>query len=333
MRTLVVGTALVASLVAEVASACSFLNFKHNGGMYIGRTNELPFETDEQLIVVPRNHTFHDVSVKYGFVGINHGNDPFVSSGLNEHGLNIEGLGYGSEGFAPKGSGGISMLNVPTIVLGNARNVDEAVKLLRGLKVEADNMTQFGDVPIGFHFSITDNEKSVVVEWDEGDGSPNIYENAYGVMTNTPTYPEQLALAEKMAARIPTNPEDYEGTFFGFDRTPEGRFQQIFATNALRDLSRIKTSRDAVNHTWAAVNSLEIPQGTLYWRFLSNEPQMTAYAVVLDLKNKVYYLRTHDNQDIRMVDLKRINFTTTNFQAKPIYRDSTPYRTFNFSMR
>ncbi len=330
LNKLACAVAVVAFLGADVAGACSFMNFKHNGGMYIGRSNELPFETDEQLVIVPRDHTFHDVKVKHGFVGINHGNDPFVSSGLNEHGLNVEGLGYGSEGFAPKGSGGISMLKVPTMVLGNAKDVDEAVELLKGLKVEADNMTQFGDIPIGFHFSITDNDKSVVVEWDDGDGSPNIYENTYGVMTNTPAYPEQLALAEKMAADVPTNPDDYEGSFFGFDRTPEGRFQQIFSTNALRDMSRVKTSRDAVNHTWAAVNSLEIPQGTLYWRFLSDEPQMTAYAVVIDVENKDYYLRTYDNQDIRKIDLDKIDFENVGFQTKPIYRDGSEYRELKF---
>ncbi len=221
------------------------------------------------------------------------------------------------------------MLDFPQMVLANARSVDEAIELIGNWRVEGEQFKQFA-IPVGFHFSITDNEKSVVVEFDAGDGTANIYENIYGVMTNNPAYPEQMELAEAMADSVPKDPQGYEDTFFGFDRTAEGRFQQIFATNALRDMSRSTTDFDYVNQAWASVNALEIPQGTLYWRFLSNEPQMTAYAVVIDIKNMDYYLRTHDNQTIRKIDVDAIDFATVEFQSADIYRTASDYEAFEF---
>lgn len=318
--------AFAIQFAADTADACSFLFFKYNGKVFIGRTNELPFETDEQLVIVPRGHEFHGIVVKHGFVGINHGNDPFVSSGLNEHGVSIEGLGLGASEYAPKDSGGISMLKVPSLVLGNAKSVDEAVELLKKTKVEADNMSQFGETAVGFHFAITDNKRGVVVEYTKGDGTPDIYENKYGVMTNDPLYPDQLKLAEEMVDNAP-DVKDIEGSFLGFERTPEGRFQQIVATNLLNDLSRVKSDFGAVNHAWSMVNSLEICQGTLYWRFLSDEPQMTAYSNVVDVNNKVYYLRTYDNMNIRKVDLNSVDFATVKYQRKPVYRTANDYPT------
>lgn len=151
--------------------------------MYIGRTNELPFETDDQMIVVPCGYNYQGVEVTRGFIGITHGDDRILSFGLNEYGLNIEALGYEIEGFAPVGEGNVKMLDVPQLVLANARNVDEAVELFSEWRVEEEQFTQF-KAPVGFHFAITDNEKSVVVEFDAGDGSAVIYENFYGVMTN-----------------------------------------------------------------------------------------------------------------------------------------------------
>ncbi len=103
LKSLIGTTALLSILGVNVANACSFLNFRHDGGMYTGRTNELPFETDEQMIIVPRGHSYQGVEVTHGFVGIAHGDDRFVSSGFNEHGVNVEGLGYGIEGYAPEG--------------------------------------------------------------------------------------------------------------------------------------------------------------------------------------------------------------------------------------
>lgn len=133
-----------------------------------------------------------------------------------------------------------------------------------------------------------------------------------------------------MAVNVPENPDEYEVTFFGFDRSETGRFQQIFATSALRDMSRSETDFDLVNQAWAAVNAMEIPRGVLYWRFLSNEPQMTAYAVVIDVKNMDYYLRTHDNQTIRKIDVDAIDFATVEFQPADIYRRASDYEAFEF---
>ncbi|PRY26937.1 penicillin amidase [Aliiruegeria haliotis] len=324
--TAVLATAL--STTAMTATACSFFNFSANDNHFAGRTNELPIETDEQLVVVPQGHDFHGVEIEHGFVGLKHGDDPFVSSGLNEHGVNIEGLALGTSVYAEKGKGDLSVLQLPAMVLGNASSTDEAVELLKTVAIETDNMSQFGDIPIGFHFVITDAERSVVVEYTNGKGTPDVYENTLGVMTNDPAYPTQMSFAKSLIDG--TSYEDAkavfpEERFAGFDKSPEGRFLNLVAINMTRDTDVVNTDMDGVNMAWSTVNAMEIPRGSVYWRFLSDEPQMDAYSVVIDFGNKDYYLRTYDNLDIRKVDIDAIDFATVEYSAQDIYGVTPSY--------
>lgn len=115
---------------------------------------------------MPQNHTnFNDVTGPHGYVGIHHGETELVSSGVNEHGLNLESLGFGANrgitNYLPKGEWEYNQKNILAYILGNPKNVDEAM----------------------------------FIENIDGSGYPVIYENKLGVMTNEPEYPVQEALA------------------------------------------------------------------------------------------------------------------------------------------
>ncbi|MDE4996869.1 choloylglycine hydrolase, partial [Francisella tularensis subsp. holarctica] len=45
----------------------------------------------------------------------------------------------------------------------------------------------------------------------------------------------------------------------------------------------------------------------------------TSYSVVDDLSNRDYYFRTWDNNDIRKVDLIKIDFAKAKYQADTIF--------------
>ena len=80
---------------------------------------------------------------------------------------------------------------------------------------------------------------------------------------------------------------------------------------------------------WSMVNTVDIPQGILYWRFINDNPQLTSYAVVDDLKNRVYYFRTYDNYDIRKIDLGKIDFGKVKRKSASLFGTAN-YREFQF---
>lgn len=310
------------------ASACSMFHFNVLGNTFIGRTMEAPMEMDEQLVIVPQNYELHGIKVNYGFVGMKHGNTEWISSGLNEHGLNIEVLALGESVYAPKGEGDINHLEVVTYILGNAKSVDDAVELLKKIKVEMTPITVSHDMEIGMHYALNDGKRAIVVEYINGEGTPEIYENKLRVMTNDPAYPaqEQMGMA-MLGGDLETGKTQFSEEFFrGFEKSPHGRFQQLVALNYTEDFTRVKTDFDAVNHAWAVVNSIEIVQGSLYWRFVDENPQMVGYSVVVDINNKAYHFRTYDNMDIRKVDLNDINFAEVEYQTQDIYRTADTYK-------
>lgn len=315
--------------------ACSFFFFDTpQGNRIIGRSMEGPMPMQEKLFIAPRNYTgFGGVTGPHGYVGICHGETPWVSSGVNEHGLNVEALGLGAQGTHTKylaaGQGDYNQQNMLAFILANAKNVDEAIELVKKTKVETSKLAVAHDMEVGLHYSITDLKKAVVIEYNDGTGIPVIYENSFGVMTNEPPYPYQMALADDVIGG-PSYKEAHakysETRFRGFERSATGRFQHLVALNYVADYSRVKNDFDAVNRAWNMLNSIDIPQGILYWRWLDENPQMCGYFNVVDLKNKTYYIRTYDNMDIRKVDLRKIDFANTKFKAKSIFDQSSEYR-------
>ncbi len=88
---------------------------------------EGPIPMKEKLFIAPRNHKgFGGVTGPHGYVGICHGDTPWVSSGVNEHGLNVESLGFGAQGthteYLPKGQGD-NQQNILAFILASTKNV------------------------------------------------------------------------------------------------------------------------------------------------------------------------------------------------------------------
>ena len=305
------------------AQACSYANFTDlKGNAWVVRANELPMETEEVFIVVPRGHQMRDSKVKYGYVGIRHGNTEMVSSGINEHGLSFEALGYWSAEYAdaPKDQADATSLSIGYKLLGEAKSVDEAIELLKSWTVVYEDMKQFGAARVPFHYALNDGKRAVVVEFDVG-GKLNIYKNTMGVMTNDPSYPLIMAKAESAIAAVNARSRDTKDIFPGFDSSSEARFARLAALNAAYKQNRkAKDARDeGINRATSLLNDIEIVAGSMYWEFIDPKPQIIAYGNIVDVTNMVYYFRTYDNYNMRKIDLKKINFAETKYSATPIY--------------
>jgi len=311
----------VSFFTGQVAQACTWFRFlndqKH---CFIGRTLEWPGDLHSEITRVPRGYNFGKFKSKYGFVGVSH-NGPF-SDGLNEHGVAVSALWLSESKYAAPGPDTTPITDLIPLVLGTAKTVDEAVDLIDDRIFSGANAGVFGKIDITAHFEITDETgKSVVVEFLDG-GKPTITENKVGSLTNDPNYAKQMEIWSKY------DPKKFnEENFEAFDYSPEGRFCRMAAMNATQ--VNVPDDTTAVNRAWSMVNTVDIPKGILYWRWVNNDPQFTSYSVVVDLSNRVYYFRTWNNYDIRKVDLKDIDFAKTTYKADSMFTPAN-YEEFKF---
>ena len=280
---------------------------------------EWPGDLGAEIAQVPRGHKLGDVTTEYGFVGMYHSG--IFSDGLNEHGVAISALWLKDSVFVSKGEGVRKNSDLVHYVLGNTKNVDEALAFIRKNKFYAYSPKVLEGMGLTIHFAITDaTGRSVVVEFvKEG---LKVYENKVGVMTNTPTYDKHLKI---WSAYDPS--KFSEETFESFDYSPEGRFCRMASFNATQ--AAVPDDAAAVSRAWSMLNTVDIPQGILYWRWVNDSPQFTSYAVVVDLKNRVYYLRTYDNYDVRKIDLNKVDFSAIEFKSVSVY-GKTSYRDVDF---
>ncbi|WP_170335586.1 linear amide C-N hydrolase [Ruegeria arenilitoris] len=313
-------TALSLLLSATPGLSCTWFGFLNDEDKpFIGRTMEWPGDLGAEIARVPRGHTIGDVTTQYGFVGMWHGS--VISDGVNEHGLALSALWLSDSQYDEEGDGARKNVDLIHHVLGNTKTVDEALDFIRDNRFYAYGPEVLGGMPLTIHFAITDETgRSVVVEYAE-DGLA-VYENEVGVMTNDPTYDVQLELWQ---AYDPNNFD--EGTFESFDWSPEGRFQRMAAMNATQ--ATVPDTDAAVNRAWSMINTVDIPQGILYWRWVNDDPQITSYSVVVDPQERTYYFRTYDNYDIRKIDLDEIDFGAIEFKSQSIF-GTQDYRSFEF---
>ncbi|AJI72868.1 choloylglycine hydrolase family protein [Francisella tularensis subsp. novicida GA99-3548] len=314
-------TPLIILSFLQFSFGCTWFSFENDKGHYfIGRTMEWPGDLNTKITLVPRGYKFGNFTTHYGFVGMSHNGN--FSDGMNEYGLAVSALWLSSSKYPDKKDADYNITMLLPYVLGNTTTVAQAVEFIKKHKFYTSVLPEISDkVEITVHFAISDAQgNSVVVEFING--KTKIYDNKIKVLTNDPAYDEQLKLLKKYQ-------EDKfkEDKFIAFDYSSEGRFAKMAAFN----ITKANTPDDltAVNHAWSIINTVDIPQGSLYWRWVSSKPQFTSYSVVGDLSNRVYYFRTWDNYDIRKVDLSKIDFAKAKYQADTIFGQAD-YQEFKF---
>ena len=303
--------ASLALLLAAHAPACTWFEFRNDkNNAFIGRSMEWPGDLGAEITIIPRNYDLGSFKTDYGFVGMSHGQDRF-SDGMNEYGLAVSALQLDSSQYAKKEEATFPIADLVRYLLGKTKTVDEAVAFIKENKFYTQAFAELSGSEPKNHYAITEaTGRSVVVEFVNG--GVKVYENKVGVMTNDPTFDEHLKNWSKYDVKK-FNEEDFEA----FNYSPEGRFCRMAAFNATQ--VKVPTDQEAVNRAWSMLNTVDIPKGILHWRFINDDPQFTSYAVVDDIKNRVYYFRSYDNYDIRKVDLSKIDFATVKRKSASLF--------------
>lgn len=216
--------------------------------------------------------------------------------GLNEKGLTVHGLYLATADFSPRDASrpAVSATLWLQYLLDQAATVAEGLALLEGidiLKVSAHGHDS------NLHLAMEDaGGDSAIVEYVDGKQTVH-HGRQYTVMTNDPTYDEQLALLAKQDFSHPSSDMPLPGNVNAVDR-----FQRATYYSAL--LPAPKTEREAVADVLAIMRNVSVPFGAPYHDF---GVYNTEYRTVTDLTNRRYFFELATSPNVIWIDLDRLD--------------------------
>ena len=327
------------------AEACTGISmFSADGSYFQARTIEWAgTNLNSMYVVVPRNFSQTSFTPKgqngmtfkskYGYIGLAVHEKEFIAEGLNEAGLSA-GLFYfpnfGSYVLYDEkyNSTTIADLQLVSWILSQFATVDEVKANIN--KVRVVSLMGGNGSEEAIHWRIGDKSgKQIVLEIENG--VPHIYDNPIGVLTNAPGFQWHLSNLSNYINLTPVNPPAHKMADFmvnpighgnGFlglpgDFTPPSRFVRAAFFKATAPM--LPTARQTMLQCFHILNNFDIPIGM---NFPKNEipdlPSATQWTSVIDLTNKVVYYKTFDNNNIRMIDLKDIDFGKVKYQYQKL---------------
>ena len=323
------------------AEACTGISmFAADGSYFQARTIEWAgTNLNSMYVVVPRNFSQTSFTPKgtngmtfiskYGYVGLAVHEKEFIAEGLNEAGLSA-GLFYfpnfGSYQLYDEkyNSTTVADLQLVSWILSQFATVDEVKANIN--KVRVVSLMGGDGSAEAIHWRVGDKSgKQIVIEIEKG--VPHIYDNPIGVITNAPNFPWHLSNLSNYINLTPINPPAHKMADFmvepighgnGFlglpgDFTPPSRFVRAAFFKSTAPM--LPTARATMLQCFHILNNFDIPIGM---NFPKNEipdlPSATQWTSVIDLTNGVVYYKTFDNNNIRMIDLKNIDFGKVKYQ-------------------
>lgn len=333
-RLIVAAVSVAGMLAAQAAQACtSFLLRAADGSPVYGRTMEMGFDLQAQVVVVPRRMAFTGTAAggrsglawttSYAVVGMGSFGTSYLSDGLNEKGL-AGGILYfpGYVGYADPARADpaktLSPWEVLVYALSRFATVAEVKAAIGDIAIVAQTMPQLGVVP-PFHYTFHDASGASLVVEPVG-GILKVYDNPLGVLTNSPPFEWHMANLRNYVKISPVNapPLALDGVviepigqgsgLLGIpgDPTPPSRF--IRALGYAASVERAPDAAGMVRVAEHVLNNFDIPRG-----FVRPSPgdrtamEKTQWTTIADLRGLRYYVKTYDNLLLRQVDLKTVD--------------------------
>lgn len=308
-----VKTVLLAAAVLclpGVGDACTRVMYKGPDQMILtARSMDFSMEIPANLWSFPAGiersgetgqNTIHWTS-KYGSVAVSSW-DIAVSDGMNEKGLNANMLWLNDTKYAPfsedTGKPGLSVALWAQYVLDNFATVNEVVDALSKEEfVVVSDYVPGTDKYTTIHLSVSDpSGDNAIFEYVNGKLVIN-HSPDYTVMTNDPTFKEQLAISQYW--------KDIPGNTFlpGTVKSPD-RF--VRASYYINTVTQSSDYRVAVAAAFSVIRNVSVPYGI----HIEGYPNLstTRWRVVADQKNLVYYYEDVLSPNAVWVDLKKMDF-------------------------
>jgi choloylglycine hydrolase len=341
---------LAGALAPPGAEACTtFRISSKDGAILVGRSMELGMPLESAVMVVPRGHPLSATrpdgkpgtswTARYGFAGMNTLGVDISTDGLNEAGLSVGTLYIpGFVQYQPfpgtAGAEAVSNLELSNWLLSRFATVDEVREALPRIAVYDLVMKPAGPQPL--HWAISDARGGAIVVEYVG-GKLQIHDNPVGVLTNSPDFPwHQVNLRNHVnltnqnvdplrLGKVEIPPLGQGSGLLGIpgDYTPPGRFVRTVAL--AWSVVPPATAAEGANAAFHVLNAVDIPVGAVAQRIPGKDGaaptlayEMTQWATVHDLTNRLLYYRTYGNLAVRLVDLRKIDWNAKGIRHVPM---------------
>lgn len=258
---------------------------------------------------------------KYGSVVVS-GYDVSTTDGVNEKGLEANLLWLAESKYPPfdgKGKPGLTIAAWAQYVLDNFATVDEAVAALRGepFTIVTDNVPG-EDRLTTVHLSLSDaSGDSAIIEYINGKQVIH-HSRDFQVMTNSPTFDQQLALNAYW--------KQIGGTVMlpGTNRASDRFTRAAFYINAI---PKSEDPDKALAAVFSVIRNASVPYGIT----TPGEPNIssTRWRTVFDHKRQLYFFESALTPNTFWVDLKKIDFAQETGKVKLL--DLGPKQDHTFS--
>ena len=302
---------------------------------YFGRTLDYEFSYGEEIVISPRNFpvSFRHMGERkhhYALIGMAHlaGGTPLFYDAINEKGLGMAGLNFVGNAdykeFTP-GKDNVAPFEFIPWILGQCASVKEARLLLD--KINLVN-TPFSDqLPLAqLHWLIADKEEAITVESvKEG---LKVYDNPAGVMTNNPSFDQQMHNLSNYMHLSPKSPENHFSSKLPLscysrgmgalglpgDLSSQSRFVRV-AFVKMNSVSSDSES-ESVSQFFHILGSVDQQKGCC--DVGDEKYEYTIYTSCCNAQKGIYYYTTYDNHQINGVDMHRENLDSETLFRYPL---------------
>lgn len=298
---------------------CTAITYKTDN-FYFGRTLDYEFSFGEHITITPRNFIFdfRDMGIMqkhYAIIGMAHiaENYPLYYDAANEKGLCMAALNFvGNAVYKPKMPTKENLAQFEFIpwILGQCATVKEAKARLKNINITDTPFNK--KLPVAeLHWIIADQKECVTVEAVES--GVMIYDNPIGVLTNNPTFPQQLFnlnnymhISKKQSEnlfsdKINLTPYSRGMGALGLpgDLSSASRFIRVAFTK-LNSVSSSFENQD-ISQFFHILETVSQTKGCCETN--SNEFEITIYTCCLDALKGIYYYTTYGNRQITCINM------------------------------
>lgn len=302
---------------------------------YFGRTLDYEHSFSEEVTITPRKfplvfrhqdtHNDHYAIIGMACVGRDY---PLYFDAVNERGLAMAGLNFvGNAHYHQPVAGMDNVASFEFIpwILSQCASVAEARKMLG--KVNITDTAFLDKVPPSqLHWMIADREEAVTVE-SMADGLHN-YENPVGVLTNNPSFDDQMFRLNDYMHLSPRSPENHFSENLDLHHYSRGMgalglpgdlsSQSRFVRAAFTKMNSVSgdSEGESVSQFFHVLDTVTQTRGCC--EVAEGEYEMTIYTSCCNANKGVYYYTTYDNRQISAVDMHRENLDGSTLIRYPL---------------
>ncbi len=303
---------------------CTAISANKNG-CYFGRNLDVFSSYGEKVVITPENYPFEfsdgtKLMHHYAIIGmaVVSNNVPLYFDGANSLGLSMAALNFPKKceyNDQKEDKTNVASYELISRVLACCRNIDEVKKFTSRMNITKTPFSK--DLsPTPLHWIVSDKTGSITIEQTKT--GLNVYDNPYGILTNSPEFPFHIENLINYRHLTNTNPQEsfdndkisgYISNGMGTmglpgDFSSPSRFVRAFYVKETSVFEGDESDRVSqffhilysVHHIKGSVKSTE---GYEY----------TSYSSCINCDSLIYYYTTYYDLSIKSVDMKKENLS------------------------